>query len=80
MARLLKSEVYLRINAQLWGLRYLDEKQKIYKTQVDELETQHMQILLCGLIGGYYLKAVFRSNLTKKIDRLFNENLVYQRS
>ena len=39
-----------------------------------------MHILLCGLTGNSYLKAVFRSNLTEKIDLLFNEFDAAERS
>ena len=40
---------------------------------LDELETQHKQILLRGLYGKFYLKEVLRSNQTEKIKLLFEE-------
>ena len=52
MARLLETE----ITAQLFELRQLDKKEKIYKTQLDELENQHKRILLQGLCGKSYFK------------------------
>ena len=54
------------------GLKHLD-KEKKYKTQLDELVIQNKHILLNSLTGDSYFKLIYRANIIEKIELLYDK-------